>query len=805
MTSINTPDSTTSVIFRIGLVSAGGLFIHLGLANALARSPAGTSLGAIATIILSGGGLLILVAAGLQWRHDCLRWVILAAYVCEVIFQSYMWIQYLTPLDRVVSDAGLYTDLAGDLLQRGYNPYTWDYGGTFELYREGQEASTPVLKGAPESPYPYPALPFLLVTPFQLLGLPGALSLSIVAHIAVLVLVFIAAPRRWQPVVLLPTLMGLGLGNEFTALTLIGIVDIVWVLALIGMLAAWRHWKWRAILYGLAISIKQSPALLAPFLLIHLWRESPDRRFRHVAGFVFLAAATFLLINGPFILWNPTAWFLGYTEPVRDNQIFLSQGGLSTLTQVGIAYLPKSYFLVAMLSIFGLWLYIYRRHYDSVRDTLWMLPGFIMWFSYRSLVSYWLYWAFPMILVSTSRQSANFNPVRQPSWKPTLITIFVALAALSALGVVVASPTSPMELDLQLPFFSTAGRIDRLTIVVGNHSQTTITPRFAVQSARTGMNPLPWLIESGPLALQPGEKGTYQITSDRLDRTFYAHEAVQIVVTDAGGDYRLRGVLTIEPDRGYLWPDAIPNPEFRLWDTSRMTPTFWSIVGNGAVEPALFDDKTAVRLVAREQAGSPQRIALANNILFPNAPFGVWVAPPRSNSPLAYGLEILAGEHKLWMLFGARDYTGPVDEGTFLINRFAPENTWTYQEVDLSAAFAEAGWSLPPLQQTLIRDLFIDARRIDLRLLFISNDPGIKAVTFGPIQQGEYRVSPQRLMAETFDDPAAYYQRLAETYLSERNTTLALAAYQRALDFDPGNSEILARLDWLKQQIEEEP
>jgi len=355
--------------------------------------------------------------------------------------------------------------------------------------------------------------------------------------------------------------------------------------------------------------------------------------------------------------------------------------------------------------------------------------------------------------------------------------------------------------------FSTNGRIDHLTLAVSNNSNKVITPRLSGQFIRTDMNPQLWIAEAGPSLLQPGQTATYQLTSNRDDLTFYAHEAVQIVVTDAGGDYQLRGVTSIEPDRSYLWPDAIPNPEFKLWDTTLKTPLFWAIEGKGTTEPTSFQGRNAVRLIADEVPGKPLHIALANLILFPKESFGIWLHPPVSNPALAYGLEILTTDQRpkrLWMLFGPQDYTGPVDDGIHVLNYFAPEKTWTYQEVDLQAAFAQAGWPLPPLRPTLVRNISIDARQIELRLLFISQDPAINTVTFGPIQQEGYRIPPQRLMTETLNDPAGYYQRLARSYLNKRNSELALEAYQRALDYDPGNTDILANITLIKQILHEE-
>ena len=95
----------------------------------------------------------------------------------------------------------------------------------------------------------------------------------------------------------------------------------------------------------------------------------------------------------------------------------------------------------------------------------------------------------------------------------------------------------------------------------------------------------------------------------------------------------------------------------------------------------------------------------------------------------------------------------------------------------------------------------MDARQVELRLLFSNQSATINSAVFGPIQQGEYRVTPQSLMTETFDDPAGYYVRLGEAYLSSRNPRRALEAYQRALDFAPGDPGILSKIESVKYQL----
>lgn len=758
-------------------------------------------------LVVSGiVGLLLLAAAGLRKLPDALRWLILLACIGELVMRSVVWVQTVSASELVIIDPGLYTDLSGELLLRGENPYAWDLTGAFDLYRTDYLGSTPKLNGANARDYPYPALPFLLTVPFQALNLPGIFLVSVAAHAAVLALLFLAAPRSVQPLILIPLVIGL----DFTPLTLIGVVDIVWAALLTGVVVAWRMPTLRAVLFGLAAAFKQGPWLVVPFLIIRIWRDKGDGSPIHrVVRFLAISGITFLIVNGPFIVWNPTAWLRGVSQPLRDDSIFFSQGGLSSLTQFGLVYLPKNYYLFAMLSVFGLLLFCYWRHYDALRDTCWIMPGIFMWFSYRSLMSYWAYWVFPLLATLATRTPPDKKSAGEPAWGPTLAISSVVLGVLILVGIWASFSPTAVEVRPNLPLRTVQGRITGMSVQVVNRSQRILTPRFALQNRYASGNPLPWYIDRGPRSLSPGQTAVYHISTERRDRSFFAHDTAQLVVTDAGGDYSLRGVATIQADSSFLWPDAIPNPAYRFWDSGLGVPIFWGLVadppGSGTVSPRNKAGRGALTLTLDADDKGLNRVALESVITFPLHPFGIWVysePPAEVLSSVAYGLEIDDGEHQLWVLFGSQEYAGPLEEGQYVINYTVPSRTWVYQEIDVLAAYAEAGWPLPALRPTTYRDLDMDFRLVHLRLLLAADGPvdDLQAY-FGPIEQDNYRVEPQTLMAETLDDPTSYYIRLAESYVRGRNYSRALEAYQRALHYSPDNSQARDGMERVRQRL----
>ena len=796
------PVSETTLL-RLGLAGAGALLLYLASLIVFSAPATRFPTDVLILIVVGAAGLGLIAAAGLAHPPRALGWLILVACIVEVLVRAVLWAQTAKASDYVIVDQGLYTDMAGQLLRHGQNPYTWDLAGAFDLYRTNQLSSTPRLNASNENNYPYPPLAFLLAAALQAIGLPGTFTLSIIAEIAVLVLLFLIAPRFAQPVVLLPIIAGF----DFTLLSLLGTLDIFWVALLLGMVATWKQPTWRAIFFGLAAATKQAPWLILPFLLIRIWQDRKDENpLRAVAHFALVAEAGFLLVNGPFMFLDIRAWFVGVTQPLRDTIVYYTQGSLASLTQIGLLALPKNFYLLAMVAILGLLLFAYARHYAVLRNALWLMPGAFMWFSYRSLVSYWAPWVF-LILADLV---VNARPLRVPapkrSWVPTLALASAILGALFAGGLLLASAPASVQVRPQLPMRAVQGRVAAMTVEVTNHSSQEMAPRFSVQATTTFFNPLAWQIDQGPLSLAPGQSATYQISTTRDDRTFLVYQGAQIVVTDAGGNYSLRGIWSIMPDTSYLWPDAIANPTFEFWDKDQSVPIFWGLSGEpdraGSASIVSKDDRNALRLALDS---GERRVDLQNWIVFPSEPFAIWVyADPANNlASVAYGVEIRDRTHRLQFLLGDQDSEGMTGDGTYVIRRRIVAPGWSRQVIDVPAAFARAGWSVPTLELATYRDLDTALSLASIHLILVNQGAPVKLQAyFGPIEQ-DYAVNPRTLMAQTLDNPTGYYLRLGQWHIHNRNYARAVESYQRVLEFSPQNSEALNGIERAKIALAE--
>jgi uncharacterized membrane protein len=177
---------------------------------------------------------------------------------------------------------------------------------------------------------------------------------------------------------------------------------MLWVLPLVGSaFLLERKPLLSGMLYGVACAIKQPPWLLAPFLLIYIYRSTPGllgRRLRSLATFIGPAAAIFIAVNLPFAYVNPYGWFMEVITPISSDLVFLSQG-VAVLSQVGLLNVGRFFYSILAIGVLVVLIGNYYIYFDKLRYMFWIFPGIILWFSFRALTSYIIYWM-PLMLVS---------------------------------------------------------------------------------------------------------------------------------------------------------------------------------------------------------------------------------------------------------------------------------------------------------------------------------------------------------------------------------------------------------------------
>jgi hypothetical protein len=812
---------------RLGLVASGSYLLQLAHSTFWSQGDGMWNPMAVVLSFSSYGLAFCLLGAGVAARRPR-RWLplVLLAFLLGTTGSCYVTAKAQRP-GAAIPDLVVLSSYSAELLLLGENPYAWDMGDAYSTFRASGFFMTPLLDGSSTSVLPYPSLHFLALVPLQPFGLEGARALYVLCHTLAGTLLFLRAPGSLRAVVLLP----LWVSAEYLGFALNFVTDSVWALLLLCSIFAWRHRGWRAVFYGLACSYKQVPWLLAPFILIRLLidDEDPDPRPPLVRALAFfgIAGALFATLNGPFMLADFPAWAAAVFQPLTGHLVYLG-AGLASVTQLGLVELPKPFYATASLLVMATLALLYAAHFRSWRHTLWLFPGLVLWFSYRSLQSYFAYWV-PLLMAVVVTEAAErrgvpvaaapaeprspggpwdvFNrlPLRTARWAQArrrwtagVVAACVCTTLFSAAYFLQTFESVAVEL-VEARLHSSAD-IGDMVVLVHNTTDTTLMPRFAVQ--RTSWQPFPWDIVSGAPSLAPGQSDRYRIRTDLPYRTLPLAEGGQLVVSEATGSYRVRGTLEIAPDDSFLDPGAIFNSRYLVSSDGAGVPWGWMLQRATDEDPSIeyartADGSRAIQLGFRANPDSREweGVGIAQGVLFPDADIRLWVKPedrgPDDETALttAYGLELHDAQRRLWVLFSpSKPSEGYLAPDHYYIRRWLPAGAWSEQEVDLRAIYARLGWPLPPLKRTVRGNVELVTRGTSLTL-FVAARNRLHAERF-TAQFGPARIEPgtdaiRRRIRERVERRAEYDQALSDLEEGRRNVDRARELREKAAQSRP--------------------
>jgi uncharacterized membrane protein len=114
--------------------------------------------------------------------------------------------------------------------------------------------------------------------------------------------------------------------------------------------------------------------------------------------FTAAAVASFLIPNLWFMFNNFDAWYSGVVTPAFGNLVVLSQG-LSLITLASGVPLPPVFYLVVTFVVAATLIVEYYVYFEHLALALWAFPAIILWFSYRGLQNYFIFWT-PLLVMS---------------------------------------------------------------------------------------------------------------------------------------------------------------------------------------------------------------------------------------------------------------------------------------------------------------------------------------------------------------------------------------------------------------------
>ncbi|MBW2533414.1 MAG: hypothetical protein JRI55_18125, partial [Deltaproteobacteria bacterium] len=617
--------------------------------------------------------------------------------------------------------------------------------------------------------------------------------------LAVLAVLYIGAARPFRPVVLLP----LFADQTYLHYALGGVTDLGWTLLLLGMLVSWRRPSHRAIWYGLACAYKHQPWVLAPFLLIRIWKESsgaPQERWRALGRFAGVSTASFLVVNLPFIIWSPSAWFAGVAEPVLAPMITLGQG-LSSLTMLGVVMIPKWVYSALLAAVLVVSLVVYWRHHHRMGLLLWIAPGLVLWFSHRSLNSYWYFFAVPLLyeLLRPRLGAERHEDAADQRWQPTAVAAAALLVTVSATVGALALTKPELTIHLTTPLRVRGNHVVRMTASVSNASDEPVTPRFSTQSSSD--QPFFWRIDRGPRSLSPGQRATYELSTGHGFARFDIRRGARVTVTDASR-YGPRGTTVVPGEPDFAYPDGIPNGQFRYWDQDTDRPAFWGVIQHppqsGRISPIRPAGEgappTGLRFALHDATSEHYaKLSLDTYVMLPETEIDLFVHPPAGANELpdldvVYGLQVAVSTGSLWVLFGDDQGGGRLDDGTYFRFVQAPQEAWSRHRIDVRRLLREAGVEPAAVRTTVTRFEHLDFATIpaNVDLIFASRrGDGEARADFGPLRTHRLRPSGDAMTRHALAHPEEGLIWSAELNLEARNYRIAADRFTLAAEHAP--------------------
>jgi len=272
------------------------------------------------------------------------------------------------------------------VLISGLNPYEVDFKeGIFKevpgFFRTDilDENGTPI---DIVSKIDYPAFSFLWYIPSALLGIEGIWQ-DLIALIVLCVLLFYLAPPHIKYLVPLPFIIN----GDYLFYTVGYIPDVAWVF-LLSLAILSSNFTLSAIFLGLAISYKFHGFVFAPYYLIFIYRKYGLEKLKKYVGLVF---TTVVLVNLPFMLWNPKAFFELVLLPILSNLPVFGLGLVSIMDAMGIE-LSRTTFAILTVLVLIITLIAYYKYPKIEYGGLVAFPMMVMWVYSRSFQNYMMWW-----------------------------------------------------------------------------------------------------------------------------------------------------------------------------------------------------------------------------------------------------------------------------------------------------------------------------------------------------------------------------------------------------------------------------
>ncbi|EWG07544.1 MAG: hypothetical protein ASUL_03519 [Candidatus Aramenus sulfurataquae] len=354
-----------------------------------------------------------------------------------------------------------------------------------QLYHPSGVQPTYLINGAIASNFVYPPLSFLLYIPlYLLLSILHVSSyfingLNVVFQDILVLVTYWVARKRNNPMATLSVVFAL-ITTGILAPSFYGVNGAVWATFL--ALSYVSKGKKSGVFLGLASSFSQLAWLVLPFILIY----KRSNIVEILKGFLLTVA----VIDLPFLLWNP-AKFLDVVT-LDQNTIPVGVTGFTIFNFTTLFSVEPWFFTVAMAIAFAFLIYAYYRFFDVLKETLWVFPMIILWFSWRTLTDYFLFWP-ELMLLSIFSMDYNRKPitVRLNVNRNELIAVFLGIVFTLAVagGYAHAEYVAENPIRISEVIVPTGSLpISKVYIVINNTANTSVNVTLVRVSIPSNLN-----------------------------------------------------------------------------------------------------------------------------------------------------------------------------------------------------------------------------------------------------------------------------------------------------------------------------
>jgi uncharacterized membrane protein len=446
------------------------------------------------------------------------------------------------------TDEAAFVQYAAQLFLHGHNPYTANLLPALTRFRVPITFATYRLNGTMASRLAYPALSFLLVAPLVVLthGVQSVILANMLALGVEMVLLYRFLPKPYR---VLSVVLVIGMPYLFNN-TIGGVVATT--LTVPFLLAVSHRWTsigskgrlgssgvQKGIFLGLAVSAGQFAWFIVPFLVVAVLRlRAAELGWRRasvvVTRFVGCGAAVGLLVNTPFIVWSPHAFFADVLSPLFQKAVPLGQGLIDATIFLHIGGGDLDYFTAAAITLLAALLVAHSVYFSHLARATFVLPSLVFLLSTRALSEYFVLAVGVWVVSAVVADFTNAKRVEEPEQldvgspradplvrKKCVVAALrgsvVGASLLAVLLFVCLALTAGQPLTIRIRSLRTNGEFQaiwRIRARVANHSKAALVPHFTTDASGyvTGF----WNVIEGPRRLQPGEKATYVLAAPNV-------------------------------------------------------------------------------------------------------------------------------------------------------------------------------------------------------------------------------------------------------------------------------------------------